>query len=198
MDVSAAAAICFTGELVALGPQRRDLVSLTHRWLNDFEVLAGLGMPPRPLTAEGATALFEQSEAAAGQVWFTIYERATLRPLGIAGLRDIDHTHRTAEFVVFIGEKDCWGRGFGTDTARLLLDYGFNALGLSNIMLKVWSFNERGIRAYRRAGFREFGRRRAAHRLDGGVYDVVYMDCLADELASPALRRLLLPDPGSS
>ena len=40
------------GDHVALGPQRRDLVPLVQRWLNDFAVLAPLGVPLRPLTRE--------------------------------------------------------------------------------------------------------------------------------------------------
>jgi len=33
--------ISITGERVALGPIRRDLVPLYHRWINDFAVLRG-------------------------------------------------------------------------------------------------------------------------------------------------------------
>jgi len=64
-------------------------------------------------------------------------------------------------------------------------------------MLTVSPYNERGIRAYTRAGFREFGRRREAWRLGGRAYDVVYMDCLATEFQSPVLHRLLAPPPSS-
>jgi RimJ/RimL family protein N-acetyltransferase len=62
-----------------------------------------------------------------------------------------------------------------------MLDYGFTALGLHSIMLTVFSNNERGLRAYKRAGFRECGRRREAWRLGNRAYDVIYMDCLATE-----------------
>ncbi len=179
------------GETIALGPQRRDLVPLYERWLNDFAVLAPLGAPLRPLTREAEERQHQETDANKGQVWFTIYERATLRPLGIAGLRDIDHAQRTAEFVIFIGERAYWGKGYGTETARLILDYGFNALAMHNIMLRVFSTNLRGIRAYTRAGFHEVGRRREAHRLGPDVADVIFMDCLATEFRSPVLRRLL-------
>ena len=72
-----------------------------------------------------------------------------------------------------------------------MLDYSFTALGLHNIMLTVYSFNERGIRAYTRAGYREVGRRREAFRLGGRTFDVIYMDCLATEFQSPVLHTLL-------
>lgn len=176
------------GEVVALRPQHRGLSPLVHRWLNDAAVAAPLGASLHPLSAEAAARLYDDSEAADDQLWFAVYERVSLRPLGITGLRDIDHRHRTAEFVIFLGEKQYWGKGYGAETARLMLEYGFERLGLHSIMLKVYAFNVRGIRAYRRAGFREIGRRRAAHHVAGNVHDVILMDCLASEF-SPGQRQ---------
>ncbi len=184
--------INITGEQVALGPHRRELLPLYQRWINDFEVTRNLGMPLRPMTLEAETAWFERAaQASERDAVFTIYERATLRPIGSTGLHEIDDQHGTATFGILIGEKDCWGKGYGTETARLMLDYGFTALGLQNIMLQVFAYNERGIRAYRRAGYREIGRRRLAHRLAGRAYDIVLMDCVASEFESPVLKRVL-------
>jgi hypothetical protein len=108
-------------------------------------------------------------------------------------LGDINPFHATGEPGTLIDETDRWGKGYGTEVTRLMLDYGFTALGLHNIMLTAFSFNERGLRAYTRAGFREIGRRREAFRLGGQAYDVVYMDCLAAEFKSPVLRQGLEP-----
>lgn len=116
-----------------------------------------------------------------------------MRAIGYTTLEDIDLRDRTAKFALLIGEQDCWGKGYGTETTRLMFDYGFTALGLHNIMLLVFSFNERGLRAYSCAGFRPIGRRREAHRLGGRAYDVIMMDCLASEFESPVLRHLLPP-----
>lgn len=188
-DSLQAPTINIRGERVALGPLRRDLLPLYQRWINDWEVIRTLGQPMRPMTWEAEEAWYDG--ASRGGVQFQIYERDTLRPIGTTGLHDIDHQHRTAIFGILIGEKDCWGKGYGTETARLMLDYGFTALGLNNIMLQVFSFNERGIRAYLRAGYHEIGRRRQAHRLHGESHDIILMDCLASEFESPVLKRIL-------
>jgi hypothetical protein len=50
------------------------------------------------------------------------------------------------------------------------------------------------IRAYQRAGFKEFGRRREAHRAGGRAFDEVWMDCLATDFDNSTLRTLL-PQP---
>jgi RimJ/RimL family protein N-acetyltransferase len=180
-----------TGEKVALGPIRRDLLPLYQKWINDFEVTRTLAAGFRPMTWEAEEAWYEGASRRDREVMFTIYERATMRPIGNTGLHDIDPLHRVAEFGLLIGEKECWGKGYGTETTRLMLDYGFTCLNLHNIMLRAYSFNERGLRAYRRAGFQEIGRRREAIRMAGRAYDEVMMDCLATGFESPVLQRLL-------
>ena len=174
-----------TGAKVALGPHRRDLLPLYQRWINDFEVRVNLGGRVGPMTREAEEAWYEGVSKASGSAHFTIYEAGTLRPLGTTALHDIDHFHRTAEFGIMIGERDCWGKGYGTETTHLMLGYGFTHLNLHNIMLRVFSTNGRAVRAYTRAGFRECGRRRECRRAGGAVCDEVFMDCLAAEFVMP-------------
>lgn len=174
-----------TGEKVALGPHRRDLLPVYQRWINDFEVRVSLGGRVGPMTREAEEAWYEGAATATGSAHFTIYEAETLRPLGTTALHNLDHFHRTAEFGIMIGEKDCWGKGYGTEATRLMLGYGFADLNLHNIMLRVFSTNARALRAYARAGFRECGRRRECRRVGGAACDEVFMDCLAGEFLPP-------------
>ena len=184
------------GELVALGPVHRGLMPLFWKWENDLELSLLTGDPARPLTPEGIEAVYERfSKAGPDHTGFAIYERATLRPIGTAGLVAINPAHRTAELGIGIGEHDCWGKGYGTEATRLLLDYAFTMLGLHNVMLRVFSYNERAIRAYQRAGFQEIGRRREAQRVGDRAYDVVLMDCLASDFDALVPHRLHAPEP---
>jgi RimJ/RimL family protein N-acetyltransferase len=186
------------GEKVALGPVRRDCLPLYLKWINDVNVARTLNGDVTPVTLEARQDSYERWSKSDGTSQnFNVYERATLRPIGMTWLLNIDLLHQTAGFGIVIGEKDCWGKGYGTEATTLTLDYAFIGLGLHNVMLTVSPYNERGIRAYTRAGFREFGRRREAWRLGGRAYDVVYMDCLATEFQSPVLHRLLAPPPSS-
>ncbi len=179
------------GEKVALGPLRRDLVPLFVTWFNDFEVTLGTRRPFSPRTLEAQQAWYERASTDERGSYFAIYDRGTMRPIGTTFLNDIDHANRRAEFGVIIGDKTCWGKGYGTEAARLMLDYGFNLLGLHSLMLRVCGFNQRAIRAYTRAGFHVAGRWREAVRRGGQAYDLVYMDCLATEFESPVLHRFL-------
>jgi diamine N-acetyltransferase len=182
------------GERVALGPLAREHIPLIARWRNDFFVQRTFGDIPRGRTIEEITARYEDAARGSDAYWFIVYERATWRPIGHTDLFDVDWRGRTATFGILLGEADARGKGFGTETARLMLDYAFTALGLHSVMLSTDAFNLAGRAAYRKAGFREFGRRRQCSFLSGELHDIVYMDCLASEFTSPVLGRVFVPD----
>jgi RimJ/RimL family protein N-acetyltransferase len=184
------------GTSVALGPLRRDLLPFYERWINDFGTARTLGaVPPGPVTTE-AEARWYDRETAEGRAsaLFTIYESASWAPIGNTGLRDIDHRNRTAEFGILIGEPFARGKGYGTETTRLMLDYAFTALALRSVFLACVEFNLAGRRAYEKAGFKEIGRRRQCRWMGGRLWDEILMDCLADEFESPVLSRVFVPD----
>ncbi|MHB8599320.1 MAG: GNAT family N-acetyltransferase [Ktedonobacteraceae bacterium] len=183
------------GEKVALGPMKKETVSLAYRWFNDFQVSLLSGDPVRSITMESLQAEFERDSKEQSHRWFgfTIYERATKRAIGFTELRELHWPDASATFGIVIGEKDCWNKGYGTETTKLILDYGFTVLGLHNIMLTTYAYNVGAIRAYTKAGFREMGRRREAHIWGGRRYDEVAMDCLSTEFERPATPVINLP-----
>jgi RimJ/RimL family protein N-acetyltransferase len=182
------------GELVALGPLRRELLPMYQRWINDLGTTRTLDLPPQPMTIEKEQAWYEGQSKTEHDTTFTIYERGTLRPIGNTGLHEIDHRNGTTTYGIVIGEPDCRGKGYGTETTRLMLDFAFTALGLHNVMLMVFEFNPAGIAAYRKAGFKEIGRRRKSRMMGGKLWDDIYMDCLSSEFESPVLHRIYAPD----
>lgn len=183
------------GEKIALGPVQKSMLPAFFRWENDFSVTLMSGDPLRPVSRESLEGQFERlaREESSHFIGFAIYERASWRVIGTAHLRHIDRTMRTAEYGIWIGEKDCWGKGYGTETTTLILDYAFTILGLHNVLLRTYGYNERAIRAYTRAGFRVMGRWREAARLGDQVYDIIFMDCLGAEFRSPFKRVVELP-----
>jgi diamine N-acetyltransferase len=181
------------GEHVGLGPMRRDLIPLYTRWINDPALVRTTALIP-PITIDQETATYERIVTSEQVAYFTIYERSTARPIGWASFDNISPRQRTAEFNIAIGEGECRGKGYGTEATRLMLDYAFTVLGLHNVELFVYEYNLAGQRAYAKAGFREYGRRRQAHRMGGRAWDVVCMDCLADEFESPVLGAVFIPD----
>jgi RimJ/RimL family protein N-acetyltransferase len=55
---------------------------------------------------------------------------------------------------LMIGEKDLWGRGYGTETIKLLVDFGLYTEQVDAIFGIVAVGNQRSQRAFKRNGFR--------------------------------------------
>lgn len=199
MSEDAGHLIIARGEKVGLGLLRKDLIPLYHRWFNDPEVQRTTHHP-RLIPIETIEADFDSYVRSERNQPFTIYELSERasgdRPIGAANLKDVDFRNRTAELAILIGEADARGRGCGTEATRQILDYAFTVLSLRNVMLTVYANNPAGVRAYEKAGFREFGRRTAAVEVAGQVFDVIYMECLAATFDSPVLRTIMLPPDG--
>jgi RimJ/RimL family protein N-acetyltransferase len=182
--------ITIRGERVGLGPIRRDLLPLHVKWANDPDITLTLDGRAGPSTLEDQQAWYDRDSRSDGKkITFLIYELASLRPIGCTDLSAIDHFNQTAWFAIFIGERDCWGKGYAADATRLMLGYAFGPLGLHSISLSVHADNERAIRAYTRAGFQIAGRRREVIRRNGQRVDLVLMDCLAREFAAAHATR---------
>lgn len=182
--------ITISGEKVALGPIHRGVLEINHRWINQLETTRFLEM--RPISLESEEAWYESVAKGDDLVYFVIYEASTMRPIGGVNLHNVNKMHRRAEFGIMIGEENLRGKGYGTEAVQLMCDYGFNALGLNNIMLMTYEFNVAGQRAYEKAGFKEIGRRRQARWFAGRYWDDIYYDLLASEFESPVVREMIL------
>ena len=82
---------------------------------------------------------------------------------------------------IFIGNKDCWSEGYGTEALRLMIRYGFDQLNLHKISLRVFCFNTRAIRAYEKVGFRREAIFRDHGYRNGEYCDDYAMSILEDE-----------------
>jgi RimJ/RimL family protein N-acetyltransferase len=180
-----------TGERAALGLLERSHLRQLSAWFNDPETRRGLAH--RGLVNEDAEARWyeEVTEAARGPrpstLAFAIHDAADGELVGVCSLEGIDHNFLRCEFGIFVGQRR--GTGIGSGATRLALDWAFT-IGLRNVMLESYAFNEQAIRAYERAGFRVIGRRRDCVRALGRRWDAVLMDAMADDFDSALQARL--------
>ena len=117
-----------------------------------------------------------------GQViQYIIVDRESGKSTGSVYLRDIDYINESAEFGIFIGEAHARNRGIGTETARIITDFGFHVLGLHRIFLRVLAGNEAARRSYEKASFKTEGIFRDFIKLDDEFTDMVFMARLNGE-----------------
>lgn len=98
------------------------------------------------------------------------------REIGSVYLRDIDREKGEAEYGIFIGERDALGKGYGTQAAKRMLDYGFGTIGLKKIFLRLLEGNPRALKSYEKAGFRLINSRRETVTLQQGECIVLFME----------------------
>ena len=147
-------------------------------WLNDIEILSNLQLYGSTVSLESEKEFLSNLSKEHN---YSIIDLETEKLIGISGFLDVDHMNQTSEAGIFIGNKHFWNKGYGTEALSLLIDYGFKALNLHNIMLKVYEFNKRAIKCYEKIGFNQIGSRREALLRDLGRNNILYMDILEKE-----------------
>lgn len=166
------------GKNVYLSPMNPEDAATYVKWLSDLSVAENLGNAANTISIAGEKEWIEKNSQLCQ---YAIIKAETGELIGNCGYNSIDHIKQCAEVGLFIGDEENRNKGYGTEALMLLVSFGFDYLNLNNIMLKVFSFNERAISCYKKAGFTEFGRRRQAYYLKGKYYDEVYMDIIRSE-----------------
>ncbi|MBU5453858.1 GNAT family N-acetyltransferase [Caproiciproducens sp. MSJ-32] len=166
------------GKNVYLSPINVEDAEIYTKWLNDFDVTDGVGNSTMILSVEYERDWIIKNS---NQYQFAIVRLDNDKLIGNCSIHAINQIRQCAEVGLFIGDEENRNKGYGEEVLNLLLYYGFNYLNLNNIMLRVFSFNERAINCYKKVGFKEMGRRRQSYYLRGNYYDEVYMDILREE-----------------
>ena len=79
------------------------------------------------------------------------------RHIGNCAYYDIDGNRGQAELGVMIGDREYWGRGYGTDTVATLLGHIFSDTKLDRLYLKTLENNVRAQKCFAKSGFRAYG-----------------------------------------
>ena len=77
--------------------------------------------------------------------------------IGNVYVLDINLVDRKGNSHIFIGNKDCWGKGYATEAYNLLLDYVFCERGFHRIGAHVLESNQASIALHKKCGFRQDG-----------------------------------------
>jgi RimJ/RimL family protein N-acetyltransferase len=112
---------------------------------------------------------------------FMIWTIADDRLIGNISLDEIDWCSGNAWLGVWIGEREYWGRGFGSDAMQVMLQYAFMEMNLRRISLTVFAYNPRAVHVYKKLGFQVEGCERMWLHRAGKRADLIYMGLLRRE-----------------
>jgi RimJ/RimL family protein N-acetyltransferase len=156
--------------------EREDL-----RWIwvlrNDETVESLAYGPPTPRSMAESEAWLEALQAERDSWMFVVDVDG--EAVGLAYLRDVDPVSRRAEIGIALNAGTL-GKGYGTDTMRVLLRHAFDDLNLHRITVDMLATNERAYRMCRTCGFAEEGRLREYEWSGGRYVDSILMGVLRE------------------
>jgi RimJ/RimL family protein N-acetyltransferase len=167
------------GPDVYLRPLESSDLPVIRQWANDPTVRALTG-EVLPMSEASASDFLERVRTERDRVWFAVVLRDGPM-IGEAGLLRMFHAWRTTDLTLIIGDSTAWGKGFGTQAIRLLLDYAFGYLSFHRVAVGVVGFNERALHFYESVGFRREGVQRDGYFHDHRYHDFVMMSMLEHE-----------------
>ncbi len=174
--------IFLKGKKVILRPlnKEKDLQKFLC-WLNDPEIRQYLKIF-MPITEQGEIEWFDSLPKRTNDMVLGI-ETLEGVLIGNMGLHRIDFKNRTATTGAVIGDKEYWGKGYGTDAKMILLKYAFDELNLHKICSSVYEYNERSLRYSLHCGYKIEGRRRNQIFKNGHRWDVIELGLFRSEWA---------------
>ncbi len=163
-------------------PERSD-IPVFVKWFTDPDVTRGITIP-YPMGIEDENRWFDnmvQQPPEMHPFVMEIKDGDTWRMIGDCGFHQLDWRSRSAEIGIFIGEKESWSKGIGTEAMQMMLKVGFEVMDMHRVWLRVFSTNTRAVHCYEKAGFKHEGCMREAEFQDGKHIDVMLMSVLRTE-----------------
>jgi RimJ/RimL family protein N-acetyltransferase len=168
--------------LVAADPDK--LGELNAKWSRDSEFFILFDSDPvMTRNAKRAAEFFREraEKERPGVFSFLVQRLDDERIIGEGGLWGAFSKDRDAWVSIGIGERELWGKGYGSDALNVLLRFAFREVNLHRVNLATFEYNPRAVRAYEKLGFAHEGALRRALRRGGKRWAILVMGILRDE-----------------
>jgi RimJ/RimL family protein N-acetyltransferase len=173
-----------TGQLVKLTAQDPEndpkILAPWHRDSEFFQL--AYGRLAEPWTAQKIKERLERHSNEPNDIAFSLRTLADDKLIGQMGMY-LEPPHGDGFVWILIGEREYWGKGYGTDAMRVMLRYGFDELNLHRVSLRTFGFNGRAVRSYEKVGFVHEGKCRNALNRLGQRWDEIWMGITREEFA---------------
>jgi len=177
------------GLRIVLRPLRETDVSAAYLgWMNDQEVTHGLESRFHRHTAESLRDFVRAVNQSGDHVFWAIVLRVDGRHIGNLKLGPIDRNHGTAEMGLMIGEKNCWGKGLGSEAIAVATEYAFSRLDLRKLTAGSYADNPGSVKAFLKAGWIQEAILREQFLREGRPVDGIRLAVLAGAWSNPESR----------
>ncbi|HLA06779.1 MAG TPA: GNAT family protein [Anaerolineales bacterium] len=175
----------FRGELVRITAEEPETYAKSEiHWHRDSEFVRLADSDPIQLSSEKKIKEWAEKRFEKGlqpdRYSFAVRTLDEDKLIGFLGL-GINLIHSEAWVGIGIGEREFWGKGYGTDMMKLCLQYVFTELCVERVSLGLHEYNPRALRSYEKCGFRLEGRTRQDIMREGRRTDTLWMGILREE-----------------
>lgn len=160
---------------------KKDLEGNYFNWLNDHEVTRWMQHGLFPNSEEKMLSFYNAISNSTSDLIFAIALKDGDCHIGNIGIHKIHSFFRSAEIGILIGEKDCWGKGFGEQAVRLVVEHAFLRLNLHRLFAGAVVNNMGSVQMFKKVGFQKEGILRDAYFCEGSYYDCVQLSLLQSE-----------------
>ena len=160
---------------------KSDLTPRYLSWLNSSEVTKYMETGIFPTIERDLEKFYNKINKSKTDVMFAIVSKKNDLHIGNIKIGNINWIHRFADLGIMIGDKKYWGKGYGQEACKLVVDYAFSRLNLNKLLLGVYATHKPAIRTYQKIGFRIEGVLKKMLNLEGKYVDKIIMGILKDE-----------------
>lgn len=151
-------------------------------WLNDEAACQGNSHHVYPFSRKQATDYIRQADSRGRDLVLAIVLKDSDRHIGNIALQRIEWIHRSAQFAILLGDRSQWGKGYGLEAGRLIVQHGFAALNLNRIECGTFESNAGMHKLALALGMKQEGVRRQAAYKNGRYLDVLQYGVLRQDL----------------
>ena len=148
-------------------------------WLNDKEVTKYLGRDDLDhVIAEDALNYFESVESNDLTYFYALHDTLSDVFIGTCKITLLS----ASDLGIMIGDKDFWGRGYGSEAIKIVANMCFESLHIRKITAGCYSNNIAMVKAFRNNGFKIEGVLKKQLRYNNEYVDHILFGCFIGDL----------------
>ena len=173
----------YKGKLVKLRAYKESDIERGTEFINDEEVKKFLYTDiPFPSTKWEEEEWVKSRKSNSDCTYdFAIEDLETGKYIGGCSINECNSKNRNCTIGIMIGDKEYWGKGYGSDSLKVLIKFIFEEVNMNKIKLNVFSFNSRAIACYKKVGFIEEGVLKKELYRNGKYHDIIIMSLFKDD-----------------
>lgn len=124
---------------------------------------------------------FTQNDLSSGKCFWIIVKDIKI---GAINYNKIDKDDKKVELDILIGDKENYGKGYGSDSIKTLAYYLFKSFDINKIWVEVRAFNTASIKVFEKVGFKQEGLLKEENYFNNQFIDCIRLGLLKNDFIS--------------